>query len=229
MPTFTLKTAFTSDDLARFLASGSNIVVAKPNNGGAPNVAWIVFRPLLDNSMTWTEEYGIYASNTDIMSGGALLVQMSKTEYPAMEGAVYPLNAAGYFGPPSTVGGAQGSYYAQNEYNNLPKGYLTMGLYQNANVNGAQANGNAVSAAPVIFNSRAEMTPFTTVYLWVQSQVQSNSVVTVVTSPQTIVTFGGTVDTVSLRYDSTTGRFMSASQQPLPAGATLDYHEPALF
>ena len=30
MPTFTLETAFTEQDLQRFLASGSNVVVAKP-------------------------------------------------------------------------------------------------------------------------------------------------------------------------------------------------------
>jgi hypothetical protein len=141
---------------------------------------------------------------------------------------VYPLNAAGFFGPPST-GGSRGSFYAVNGYDNLPKGYLTMGLYQNANVNGTVVTASAVSAAPVLFNSRAEITPFTKIYLWVQSQVQSNSVLTVVTSPQTIVTFGGSVTTVSLRYDSASGIFITAAKEPLGEGVALDHIVPAVL
>jgi hypothetical protein len=228
VPNFTLKTAFTQADLERFLASGSNVVVAKPNAGGAPNVAWVVYRPLIDNTMTWEEQYGVYASNADL-TNGALLYQMSKTEFPAVESMVYPLNAAGFFGPPSSGGGKPGSFYAQNGYNNLPKGYLTMGLYQNANVNGSQISASAVSAAPVIYNSTAEITPFTTIYLWIQSQVVSNSVVTTVTSPQSIVTFGGSVTTVSLRYDAGTGRFITAAKEALGDGVTLDHVIPAVF
>jgi len=228
MPSYTLRTAFTEDDLVRFNAAGSNVVVAKPNAGGAPNVAWVVYRPFVANTMTWVEQYGIYASNTELTTGGAQLTQMSKTEYPAADGKIYPLNAAGFFSAPSS-GGNAGSYTAQNGYNNLPKGYLTFGLYQNAVVNGTATNGNAVSAAAVQFNYTAEITPFTTIYLWLQSSVKSNSVVTTVTSPQTKVTFGGSVTEVSLAYDPMTGTFVTAAQQALPEGVTLEYHVPELL
>lgn len=227
MPTFSLNTAFTDQDLQRFLASGSNVVVAKPSAGGAPNVAWVVYRPLIDNNITWEEQYGIYASNVDLTSSGALLTQMSQTEFPAAAGMVYPLTPAGFFGPPSGSGSPT-TYYAQNSYNNLPKGYLTMGLYQNANVNGQAVSGNAVSAAPVIYQSTAEMTPYTTIYLWIQSQVRSNSVVTNVTSPQTVVTFGGSVTTVSLRYDANSGQFVKAAGS-LGEGIALDHIAPAVL
>lgn len=227
MPSYNLETHFTDQDLQRFLASGSNIIVAKPSNGGAPNVAWVVFRPLLDNSMSWEDNYGIYASNTDLISGG-VLNQMSKTAYPAVEAKVYELTPYGAFAGPGSAG-QPGSYTAVNSYNNLPKGYLTFGLYQNAEVNGSQVVGNAVSAAPVIYNSTAAITPFTTVYLWVQSQVVSNSVVTMVTSPQTSVTFGGSTTKVSLSYDPSSGKFISASGNALTQeGVALEYHEPGL-
>lgn len=226
MPSYTLHTQFTDQDLQRFLASGSNVVVAKPNNGGAPNVAWVVFRPLINNSMSWEDNYGIYASNTDLISGG-ILHQMSKTPYPAVPDKAYELAPTGAFVGPGS-GGSAGSYTAVNAYNNLPKGYLTFGLYQNADVNGNQAVGNAVSAAPVIYNSTATITPFTTVYLWIQSQVVSNSVVTTVTSPQTAVRFGGSITNVSLAYDANSGRFIAAPSTTLGEGIALEYHEPAL-
>jgi hypothetical protein len=226
MPSYNLHTLFTEQDLQRFLASGSNVVVAKPNNGGAPNVAWVVFRPLINNSMSWEDNYGIYASNTDLISGG-VLNQMSKTAYPAVPDKVYELAPTGAFVGPGSAGPA-GSYTAVNAYNNLPKGYLTFGLYQNAEVNGNQAVGNAVSAAPVIYNSTATITPFTTVYLWIQSQVVSNSVITTVTSPQTAVRFGGSITNVSLAYDANSGKFIAAPSTTLADGIALDYNEPAL-
>lgn len=227
MPTYTLNTMFTQEDLERFLASGSNVVVAKPNASGVPNVAWIVYRPLLANTMTWEEQYGIYASNADIVNG-ATLTQMSKSSFPAVEDMIYPLTPAGFFGPP-TSGGDPNSFSAQNGYNNLPKGYLTMGLFQDANVNGSLVSGNAVSAAPVIYNSTATMTPYTTIYLWIQSQVLSNTVVTTVTSPMTQVTFGGTVTEVSLTYDANSGTFIEAGAAALGEGVVLDHIVPAVL
>jgi hypothetical protein len=223
---YQLSTAFSAEDLNRFYATGTNVIVAKPNAGGMPNVAWIVFRPFLGNVMTWEEQYGLYASNSDIVNG-AFLTQMSKTDYPALDGKIYSLNAAGFFGPP-TSGGTALSYTVANDYNNLPKGYLTFGLYQDAVVNGEARNGNAVSATPVLLNSTAVMRPFNTVYLWTQSQVKSNTVVTNVTSPMTEVRFGGTVSSVSLVYDATTGRFVAAANNALGPGVALEHHLPLL-
>lgn len=227
MPTYTLDTHFTQADLERFYATGTNIVVAKPNGGGAPNVAWVVFRPLIDNSMTWADEYGIYASNTNLIAG-AVLNQMSRTAYPAIPAKVYELSPAAFFvGPGSNA--APGSYTAVNAFDNLSgKGYLTFGLYQRAEVNDDQYDWNAVSAASVLYASTAQITPFTTIYLWTQSSVVSNSVVTTVTSAQTIVTFGGANTQVSLRYDPTTGRFVATSAAVLSGGLALEYQDPSL-
>lgn len=226
MPSFTLNTSFTKEDLIRFLASGSNVVVAKPNNGGAPNVAWVVFKPLTNNTMTWEENYGIYASNTDLIAGG-VISQVSRTPYPATAGKTYELAPTGAFGEPGASGPA-GSYIAINSYNNLPKGYMTFGLYQKADVNGSPTGSNPVSAASVIYQSRAEITPFTNVYLWIQSQVVSSSVITNVTSPLSKVTFGGDTTDVSLKYDSETGMFVTAPGTELGDGIILEYFDPAL-
>jgi hypothetical protein len=105
---------------------------------------------------------------------------------------------------------------------------LTFGLFPDAVVNGKPANGNAISPAPVLYNSTAQMTPFTTIYLWVQSQVQSNSVVTLVTSPMTKVTFGGATTSISLAYDSHTGTFITQGDAKLVQGLALDHLLPAL-
>lgn len=224
MPSYTLNTYFSKEDLERFYATGTNIVVAKPSASGAPNVAWIVYRPLIANSISWEEEYGIYASNAELV-GGASLNQISTVPSPAAFGKLYTFLAHGSFSPPGP-GGQPDSFSVLNSYNNLPKGYLTVGLYQDAKVDGQLLQGNAVSAAQVMYKSTAIITPYTTVYLWTQSQVKSNTVVTNVTSVQTKVSFGGGASTVSLTYDSSTGKFIPGS--PSMAAAEAVEEEVAL-
>lgn len=208
MSTFSISTAFAQVDLERFYASGSNVVIAKPTGGSQPNVAWLVYRPLINNSVTWEENYGIYASNVDVKNG-ATLTQMSSTPFPAVPSMLYTMQPAGAITGPNT-GGSPNSYAILNSYNNLPKGYLTMGLYQNATIDGSDVSGNAVSAAGVIFQSTAIMEPRTTVYLWLQSQVISNTVVTTVTSPMTKVTLTASSPAAALAYNAASGTFIPA-------------------
>ncbi len=209
MPTFTLNTAFSNVDLDNIHNTNSNIIIAKPSDDGEPNVAWLSFRPLKSNRVVWEEQYGIYASAAAI-EHGAVLTQLSATGVPAADDKVYKLLPSGYFSAPEGLG-TENSYTAINQYNNLPSpANLVFGLYQDASVNGVNILGNAVSAAPVLFNSTAVMTPFTTVYIWVQSQVESNTVITTITSPLTEVTFGGDVSEVSLKYNPLGGNFIKA-------------------
>jgi hypothetical protein len=177
--------------------------------------------------MTWTEEYGIYASNVELKNG-ALLTQLSRSEYPALDGKIYEFAPNGIFGPPS-AGGEAGSFSVLNSYDNPPRKYLTFGLCQDATVNGELTEGNAISAATVLYQSTAVMTPYTTVYLWVQSQVTSNSVLTVVTSPMSKVTFGGATTNISLSYDPDTGKFITKTGIALPDDIALDYTIPTLI
>ncbi len=70
------------------------------------------------------------------------------------------------------------------------------------------------------------MTPYTTIYLWVQSEVESNTVLTVVTSPMTKVRFGGDATQFALDYDPTKGTFIPGKSAELPPGITLEHHDP---
>ena len=241
---FHLSTSFTVADLERFDRGKTKIVIAKPSNdGGDPNVAWIAYNPLQQNMVNWEEEYGIYASNTSVESGGAVLLQLSATDFPANIGKTYLFGQSGSFGPPQDDG-QENAYRAVNAYNNLPKGFMTFGLYQNALVDGSSYEKNAVSAAPVLYKSRVTMTPYTTVYLWTQSEAKSNSVVTDVMSTMTRVTFGGSTSRVSLQYDpktggftrmgstlrldSNTGRLTAVGGEESADGVKLDYILPVL-
>lgn len=210
MPSYNLNTAFTNEQLQTIWMTGTNVIVAKPTGGSNPNVAWQVFKPLQANTLSWVEEYGIYVS-TSAITNGATLTQLSSTGIPAVMDKAYTLNDAGVIIGPAS-GGAPNSYSLLNQYTG--KDYMTVGLYQDATVNGTAISGNALSAAPVLLQSTATMTPYTTVYIWLQSQVVSNTVVTTVTSPMTKLVFGNGVNDISVAYDSASGTF-------IPTGDTL--------
>ncbi|MGC9217658.1 hypothetical protein, partial [Acidithiobacillus sp.] len=188
---YTLDLAFSPKDLSAIAAADAQLIVAKPadNTNRKPNVAWLAFRPLENNSVSWEEIYGIYASNV-AMEDGADIAKSSVVN-PAVPGKIYDLQPDGAFGPPAN-GGTPDSFMVRNRYANA-KGYMVVGLTQDAKVGGEVVAGNAISAANVLLQNTAVMTPFTTVFVWLQSKVRSNSVCTRVTSPMTEVTFGGDV------------------------------------
>jgi hypothetical protein len=220
---YKLNTNFGKDDLKILHDTNSNVVVAKPTLGSDPSIAWVVFRPFENNSMSWLEQYGIYASNVEPVNG-AILTQMSKTGYPAQDRSLYPFTSDGSFGD-RVPGGAAGSYYTKNEYINEHK-VLTFGLFQEAVVNGEKTS-SAISAAPVMHNYKATMTPYTTVFLWVQSDVESNTVVTSVTSAQTEVKFGGGITEISLTYED--GIFIPKSGIALADGVAVNHRVPVVL
>lgn len=208
MPDYTLNIAFSKEDLKIIYVTGSNVIVAKPTMGGKADVAWQVFKPMQANTLNWEEEYGVYASTSSIKDG-AELTQLSNVPVPAAINKLYTLESNSTFSGPSS-GGSANAFSVLNKYD--VKEYMTVGLYQNAKVNGTEILNNAISAAGVMLNFTATMTPFTTVYVWLQSHVKSNCVVTTVTSPQTKIIFGGGINNVSVKYDASTGHFIPAGK-----------------
>jgi len=210
MPTYKLKLAFAKEDLQELLGGQYKVVVAKPTQraleGREPTVAWQAFHPMESNTITWEEPYGIYTSYAEIKPG-VELEQMSQTDFPAADGKKYELSSAGYFGTPVGDGEA-GSYYAINHYRERPR--LTMGLTQDAIVNGESVEGHAISAATVLAGHTAQMTPHTKVSVWVQADVSSNTVVTHIASEPAGMDFGGSVTEHSYSYDLLSGTFISA-------------------
>jgi hypothetical protein len=203
MPAYSLNLNIDQSDLQNLMASGSKVVIGKQI--GARNVAWIVFSPLSVNSVTWVEEYGIYASNTPLHDG-ATIVQMSNL--PASPGTKYVLSASGTL-TAQGAGAPAGSYSVSNQ-NYTTGSSVTCGLSQNANVNGSQLNGNAASAAAVLLQTTTVISPSPSVVVWVQAGIQSSTVVTSVQAPQTQVSFAGGVTQASLAYDGNSGTFRPA-------------------
>lgn len=198
MPSFTLHIAFTSEQLQSLYDTETHLVIAKPNSGHRPNVAWQVIRPLENNVIHWEEKYGLFASMSDIRNG-SVLHQFAATPMNAETGKAYTLESNAYIsGPTGQV--ASESYCISNRFIERP--YITAGLFQSADVNGQEIHNNAVCAVPVMLSRMAMMPPSPEIYIWMQSQVISNSVVIAITSNMTQLRFGGNVTEMSVAYDS---------------------------
>jgi len=201
---FKLEMAFNNNQLDVIAETNTKVIVAKPTAGDSPNVAWQAFDPMNNNTLTWEEQYGIYVSTSKI-ANGVKLEKLSSTGIPAAEHKLYTLQESGAISDPSD-GGMAGSFSLLNSYSK--QDVMTVGLYQDATVNGTAIAGNAISAAGVMLASTAKMTPFTLLYIWLQSEVESNTVVTMVTSPMTPLKFGGSVTHLSTSYDTKSGKFL---------------------
>lgn len=194
-------------------ASQLKVTLAKPvNKEDTPNVAWIVFDPFSGNTVEWSEEYGIYASPGQVIQNGAVITRMSE-RFPAQDAAYYSFDASATFSGPFTGSGApmKGSFKA---INNMPSSLypvLTFGLEQKASINSKGIDPSPINAALVPASYNAVFTPLTTVYVWLQAEFTSGTVITSINGNSASVTFGGSTTSQTLKYDPNTGRFLPST------------------
>jgi hypothetical protein len=183
-------------------------------NRSNPNVTWLVFDPFPGNTIEWEEDYGIYASATPAKQHGAVINRLSETSFPADDAAYYSLTPNATFSGPFTGAGAPvtGSYKVNNHMPNTQYPALTFGLQQHATINAKEIKPSPLNAAIVPAAFDAIFTPLTTVYVWLQAQFASGTVITEVNAHASIVTFGGTETHKSLGFNPETGTFVDLSE-----------------
>ncbi len=170
--TYQLNIEIPSDGLQTLSAANQYITIVKSMPNGA-QVAWVSFRPMLTNFVTWDEVYSVYASTTNIQDGATIVTQSTRV---ASLGRVYTL-AGGQFdnGQP---GVPVQSFGVVNEDSALCTGnvpMVTCGLYQGAKVNGNVVAG-AINAIAVPFMNEAVFTPIEKIQIFA-SNLQDNGIV----------------------------------------------------
>jgi hypothetical protein len=208
MPTYELDLSIDPTDLEILNGNQMNIMVAQAINGTQGNVAWLSFSPFENNTITWVENYGLYASTSSV-SNGATIVKMSEV-YPAADAAIYSFNQSAVFGPPNTGGNAPapGTFEIQNDYSAVPS--LTFGLCKEATINGNATAPQPINAVGVASAMNATFTPIVTVYVWLQANLNSGTVISTVFGPVATVQYTDSL-TIGLQYDKSTGGFVPAS------------------
>ena len=213
MPSYRLQLLIDPKDLPIVKTAGQRITLAKPVSAASPNVIWQSIDPFTSTEISWEEQYGIYCS-TVAVSDGATITKMSETEIPAQDGSYYSFTPATVFNGPMSGGSppvARGSYKAINDVPYSAYPVLTFGLTQTAMINQQPADRKPISATSVLATQSALMTPFTNIYVWLQSNFKSETIITQITGNHSVAKFGGAVDNITLKYDPNLGVFVSAT------------------
>ncbi|WP_111657019.1 hypothetical protein [Isoalcanivorax indicus] len=204
---YRLQLLFDKKALREVKNARQRIMLAKPVNSGTPNVVWQSIDPFQSTEVVWKEEYGIYASNAAIQHG-AQITKISETGVPAQDGAYYTLTPQALFeGPNADQQVPRGTFAAHNQmpYDEYPS--LTFGLTQSALINQMPVDRKPISATPVLATQAAAMTPFTQVYIWLQAEFSSETIITKIFGAPTIARFGGDVTDLTLEYNPQIGKF----------------------
>lgn len=209
---YTLDLIIDPESLKIIKGAQLNLTLAKPVGGGNPDVAWLVFDPFPGNKVEWTENFGIYASPNQVIQNGAVISRLSE-KFPAQDAAYYSFDSTATFGGPFTGTGAPGvgQFKVNNNMPNTSYKALTFGLEQKASINGQGISASPINAALVPAAYPVTFTPLTTVYVWLQAEFTSGTVITSINGKATAVTFGGPITSQALSYDATTGKFVPSS------------------
>lgn len=209
MSDYRLQLTFDKKALKEVKQARQRIMLAKPVNGDSPNVIWLSIDPFESTEVSWKEEYGIYVSDTSVQHA-AKITKISETGVPAQDGAYYTLTPEAIFAGPSTDRAVpRGTFAAQNKmaYGDYPS--LTFGLTQSALVNQKPEERKPISATPVLATQAVAMTPFTYVYVWLQAEFESETIITKIFGEHTVAKFGGGVSDITLEYNPQIGKFTS--------------------
>jgi hypothetical protein len=209
---YTLDLIIDDDSLRILKAAQLKITLAKPVGSQNPNVSWLVFDPFPGNTVKWQEEFGIYASPNQVIQNGAVITRLSE-KFPAQDAAYYSFNSTATFSGPFTGSGAPGvgQLKVKNDMPTASYPALTFGLQQKASINDKGINASPINAALVPAAYPVTFTPLTTVYVWLQAEFTSGTVITEINGDALAVPFGGSTTSQVIIYNPATGMFVPAS------------------
>lgn len=219
MPDYRLVLNVEPSDLRNIKVANQRVALAKPVADRAGNVQlnviWLSIDPFEATTIEWSEDYWIYAS-TSAVQAGAPITRISETDGPASDGGYYAFdNTTTFRDFQKTSSIAGGTYSAKNLVPHAQYPMLTFGLAQSALIGSQPVTASPISATSVLSLQDIDMTPLTHVYVWLQSQARSNTIITSVAGNRAVAQFGDGVTDIILNYDPFKGVFVGN-------GATID-------
>lgn len=206
---FQLTLNINPDDLNVINAAQQKIALAKPAQNQGIDVIWLAFDAFESNTVQWEEDYWLYASNTATSDNGAVISKLSEVQPgPAVDGSIYSFtNNATFDAPVPSTSVASGTFSADNNMSYDKYKYLTFGLSQSAMVNQRLEDRKPLSATSVLATQNIQITPYTYVYIWLESHFETSTIITDVTGNKATAKFGGGVTDITMSYDGKSGVF----------------------
>ncbi|NBI30258.1 hypothetical protein [Chengkuizengella marina] len=190
---YQLKIRIDCNYLDEIYKNNQEIVLMK--GAGEPTVAWISFKPFEENTITWDENYSVYASGTEI-EDGATINKLS--ERSAVEEDSYTFENGCFKLASSSLDLKPGSFGIINNFDEN----LTFGLAQDVTVHNKTTEGAPLNAVRASKGQCIQLTPFEDVVVFLQNTVNTGSVHSLTsTCNKTKIEFGGNDKTAEIVYD----------------------------
>ena len=81
MPDYKLSIAIDAQGVSNINNADQFVTIVKVVSTGTP-VAWVTFRPMESNTISWTDDYSVYASTTNIEDGVMITTASSQLASP---------------------------------------------------------------------------------------------------------------------------------------------------
>lgn len=202
MSSYELIVQIDSADVKEINAAKQVVTIVKEVGGssGEP-VAWVAFSPFENNDVSWEEQYGVYASTSQV-ENGATITKTSAVN-PATSEVSYPFQN-GTFGSP-IPGGPANSYGIANQYSQQ----FTFGMAQSVTANGSKFDASPLNAVPVLSNEDATFTPIEKIKVFLHAHFNNGVIITNITSKALEVDLTNSPK-VTIKYDKASGKFVMA-------------------
>lgn len=202
MTQYQLNFSIPAASVAQINAANQFVTLVKSVNNGQGSstlpVAWVSFSPLTVDTVTWIENYSVYASSTQLQAGATIV--MSSTQ-AAQTGMLYTFENGVFTGGP---GGVSNIFEVSNQ--NTLSGSFNFGLAQQATINGVVTTAPLNSIA-VLYNEDVTFTPIETISVFLSGYQNNGVVMSSVTSQACVVELTSAAPSASLSFNASNNTF----------------------
>lgn len=202
MSQYMLNISFSEKALAILAKAHQKVVLVKKTAGNKDTaVSWVTFKPWEKNTISWKEEFALYASDSEIQ-GGATICKLS--DKMASSGVQYQLadGAIQAMGPGSEM--PSNCYSIRNNEDDCDG--ILVGLAQSVSVNGRAFANNPINAVYVPYGQNVMMEPIESVSVYLENDMNDGMVVTKLRSDALTITYSGENEH-TISYNPATGQF----------------------
>ena len=206
MSSYKLNISFSDEALRTIYTAGQKLALIKTVQGDAGQmVTWVATLPFQSNVIEWKNEYMLYTARQEATNGTTI---KKLSEVDATDGFIYEIEKGLLGGAHTDSSVKANSYAAHNKMDQYP--YLTVGMAVSAKVNGEEKKGNPINAVVLPYNHTAVMSPIERVGIFLAADIDDGVVQTKEFSNILTVEYKGSETEHSVRYDETSGIFVTA-------------------
>jgi hypothetical protein len=204
MPTYSLQINIDPADLARILEAGQEIAISKQTTGSDTPLIWVAFSPFQSNTVTWQDQYAVYASQT-LTQSVTMITELTTMNAEPQTAYLFDNNTFTVATDRSVLSAGQFKMINQTSDTH------TFGLSQAASVNGHDLGLSPLFAETLLPQEWLELTPFETVSVFLYKKTESAMCLGTVMGPALQVTFDGGMNAQSITFDYALGGFTHQS------------------